>query len=98
MATEPYAEPTLPGAVPRGDPSFPRAPEGVPIEGRSPWYLGYRRLRRNKTALAFLALFILVLIFVLAARLSAKPVAHTGPGPAPRLERTAVHDNREGVA
>jgi peptide/nickel transport system permease protein len=97
MATEPYAEPTLPGAVPGGEPSFPRAPEGVPIEGRSPWYLGYRRLRRNKTALAFLALFILVLIFVLAAPLWAKHVAHTGPDATHTLERVTVGGQKKDV-
>src|SRR5215217_3248374 len=81
MATEPYAEPAIPGgAIPAsGGPGTPIIPEGVPIEGRSPWYLAYRRLLRNKVALAFGALFIVIVLFVLAAPLWANYVAHTGP-------------------
>jgi peptide/nickel transport system permease protein len=80
VASEPYSEPALqPGSVPATEPGFPPAPEGVPIEGRSPWYLAYRRLRRNRIALAFLALFILIVVFCLAAPIWANSVAHTGP-------------------
>src|SRR6058998_2850998 len=32
------------------------------IRGRSPWYLAWRRLRRNKVAFAALALFVLVVV------------------------------------
>jgi peptide/nickel transport system permease protein len=78
MASEPYAEPTLPGALPQ-EPGIPPIPEGAPIEGRSPWYLAYRRLRRNKVALAFGALFVVIVIFCLAAPLWANYVAHTEP-------------------
>ncbi len=49
------------------------------VEGRSPWYLAWERLRRNKVALAFGALFILLVLFSLAAPLWADHVAHTGP-------------------
>ena len=35
---------------------------GVPIVGRSPWYLAWRRLRRNYLALFSLAVFILIVI------------------------------------
>jgi peptide/nickel transport system permease protein len=81
MATDPYAEPpTLPGT---GDlareAGIPPAPEGVAVEGRSPWYLAYRRLRRNTVALFFGAMFIAIVIFCLAAPLWAHYVAHTGP-------------------
>jgi peptide/nickel transport system permease protein len=65
--------------VQAGDPALPPIPEGVPIEGRSPWYLAYRRLRRNRVALAFGALFVVIVLFVLAAPLWANNVAHTGP-------------------
>jgi peptide/nickel transport system permease protein len=66
-------------AVQAGDPALPPIPKGVPIEGRSPWYLAYRRLRRNRVALGFGALFVLIVIFVLAAPLWANYVADTGP-------------------
>ena len=97
MATEPYAQPTLPGAAPGGDESFPRAPEGVPVEGRSPWYLAYRRLRRNKTALAFLGLFILIVIFVMAAPLWATKVAHSGPDSTHTLQRLTIGGKKKDV-
>lgn len=57
-------------------------PAGVPaaqIRGRSPWYLAWLRLRRNKVSLAFGGLFLLIVLFCLAAPLWADQVAHTGP-------------------
>jgi peptide/nickel transport system permease protein len=63
-------------------PGEPPLPTGVPaakIEGRSPWYLAWLRLRRNKVALAFGALFIAIVVFCLAAPLWADLVAHTSP-------------------
>ncbi|SEH51176.1 peptide/nickel transport system permease protein [Mycolicibacterium rutilum] len=60
----------------------PPLPTGVPvaaIRGRSPWYLAWLRLRRNTVALGFGALFILIVLFCLAAPLWADHVAHTGP-------------------
>jgi peptide/nickel transport system permease protein len=63
-------------------PGEPVLPTGVPaaqIRGRSPWYLAWLRLRRNKVALAFGVLFILIVGFCLAAPLWAEHVAHTGP-------------------
>lgn len=49
------------------------------VQGRSPWFLAWERLRRNKVALAFGVLFILLVLFCLAAPLWADHVAHTGP-------------------
>ncbi|WP_319455766.1 MULTISPECIES: ABC transporter permease [unclassified Mycobacterium] len=57
-------------------------PVGVPPEelrGRSPWRLAWMRLRRDKMALAFGALFVLIVLVCLAAPLWADHVAHTGP-------------------
>ncbi len=62
-----------------GDPVLPTGVPAAQIQGRSPWYLAWIRLRRNKTALLFGALFILVVLFCLAAPLWAEHVAHTGP-------------------
>jgi peptide/nickel transport system permease protein len=65
-------------AMPTGEPPLPVGDQ-VEIVGRSPWYLAYLRLRRNKVALAFGALFIVIVLFCLAAPLWANYVAHTGP-------------------
>jgi peptide/nickel transport system permease protein len=53
--------------------------DGAAIRGRSPWYLAWRRLRRNYVAFAFLAMFFVVLIACLLAPVYASQVAHTGP-------------------
>ena len=62
-----------------GDPVLPAGVPAEQIRGRSPWYLAWLRLRRNKVSLAFGVLFILVVLFCLAAPLWADHVAHTGP-------------------
>jgi peptide/nickel transport system permease protein len=51
----------------------------VSIVGRSPWYLAWRRLRRNYVALAFLGIFFLILIACSLAPVYARYVAGTGP-------------------
>jgi len=51
--------------------------EGRATSGMGPWKLAWRRLRRNKTALAFGVLFILILGATLAAPLWADKVAKT---------------------
>jgi peptide/nickel transport system permease protein len=67
-----------------------------------PWRLALRRLRRNRTALAFGALFVLIVAFVLAAPLWANWVADTGPNATHTLEKVEVDGetrdvvNREG--
>jgi len=60
------------------------------MEGRSPWYLAYRRLRRNRLALAAAGLFAAILVFVLAAPLWAHQVAHTTPNANHTLEKVEV--------
>ncbi|MDO0973277.1 ABC transporter permease [Mycolicibacterium frederiksbergense] len=62
-----------------GDPVLPAGVPAAQIRGRSPWYLAWLRLRRNKVSLAFGGLFILIVLFCLAAPLWADQVAHTGP-------------------
>jgi peptide/nickel transport system permease protein len=47
--------------------------------GRSPWALAWRRLRRNRIALAALGVFALIVVVCLAAPLYADHVAHTDP-------------------
>jgi peptide/nickel transport system permease protein len=49
------------------------------VAGAGPWLLGLRRLRRNRIALAFGLLFVLLVAACAAAPLWAEHVAHTGP-------------------
>lgn len=67
------------------------------MERRSPWYLAYRRLRANRVALASLALFAAIVVFVLAAPLWADDIAHTGPNTTHTLEKIAVDGQRREV-
>jgi peptide/nickel transport system permease protein len=57
----------------------PVSEEGRPPAGVGPYRLALRRLRRNRTAQAFGALFVVIVLLCLAAPLYAKYVAHTGP-------------------
>jgi peptide/nickel transport system permease protein len=75
MATEPLAEQT--GL--QGPAAWETEAEREQLHGVGPWRLGLRRLRRNKTALAFGFLFILLVAACLAAPLYAKHVAETTP-------------------
>jgi peptide/nickel transport system permease protein len=52
-----------------------------------PWYLAGKRFLRNRVAMAFLILFFLIVIFVLAAPIWANNVAHTGPNETHTLEK-----------
>jgi peptide/nickel transport system permease protein len=67
------------------------------VAGRSPWYLAYRRLRRNRVALGFGALFAAIAIFTLAAPLWANQVADTGPNATHTLEKVTVDGERRDV-
>jgi peptide/nickel transport system permease protein len=64
-------------------------PAGAP-PGRSQWRLAWGQLRRNRVALAFGALFVLIVLFVLAAPLWANQVAGTGPNTTHTLEKIEV--------
>ncbi len=52
---------------------------GATIRAQGPWRIAARRLRRNKVALAFLALFFVVVAMCLAAPIWANEVAKRGP-------------------
>jgi peptide/nickel transport system permease protein len=62
-----------------GDPPLPVGVPAAELRGRSPWQLAWMRLRRNKVALAFGVLFVVIVAICLAAPLWADHVAHTGP-------------------
>jgi peptide/nickel transport system permease protein len=55
------------------------ADEGGAIEGKSPWLLAWRRLRRNYVALGFFGLFVVIVVLCCLAGPYAHHVAHTGP-------------------
>ena len=76
MATEPV---TTEGAGLQGPAAWEAEAEREQVHGLGPWRLGLKRLRRNKVALAFGLLFVLLVLSCLAAPLWAKHVAHTGP-------------------
>jgi peptide/nickel transport system permease protein len=67
------------------------------IRGRSPWYLAWRRLRRNYFAFAALALFFLVVAACMAAPLYAHHVAHTGQYDQHILDKVTVHGHQVDV-
>jgi peptide/nickel transport system permease protein len=78
-------------------------PNGEPGSAAAgPWRLALRRLRRNRVALAFLGLFVAIVLFVLAAPLWADHVAGTGPNATHTLQKVEVDGevrevvNREG--
>jgi peptide/nickel transport system permease protein len=59
------------------------------IVGRNPWALAGRRLRRNRIALAALALFLLIVLVSLLAPVYAHDLAHENPF-SPNLNGTTV--------
>ena len=75
MATEPLADTT----ALQGPAGWEEEAEREHVHGLGPWRLGLRRLRRNKVAIAFGILFVLLVLSCLAAPLWADNVAHTTP-------------------
>jgi peptide/nickel transport system permease protein len=90
LATEPLADTTALQA-PAG---WEEEAEREHVHGLGPWRLGLRRLRRNKVALAFGVLFLLLVLSCLAAPLWAEHVAHTTPEEN-HLSDTIVLDGKE---
>ena len=81
-------------------PGEPPLPTGVPasqIQGRSPWYLAWLRLRRNTVALVCGAVFVLIVLFCLAAPLWAEHVAHTGPNENHITEKVLINGEPTNV-
>ncbi|MFL5873142.1 MAG: ABC transporter permease [Solirubrobacterales bacterium] len=68
-----------------------------PSAERGPWSLALRRFLRNRLALAFLALFVLIVVFVLAAPIWANHVAHTGPNEEHTVEQITVNGEQKDV-
>jgi peptide/nickel transport system permease protein len=96
VAIDPQPEAALSAG---GATAEPGAPVTEPGSERGPWSLALRRFFRNKLAVAFLGLFILIIAFVLAAPLWANHVAHTGPNQSHTLEKLHVNgEEREVVS
>jgi peptide/nickel transport system permease protein len=96
MAVDPTAPtPGTPLAIEPGGALGASAVEGVGGEG--PYRLAARRLRRNKTALAFGAIFLIIVAMCLAAPLYAKHIAHTGPNENHITARVKVGGHYENV-
>jgi len=65
-------------------------PDGTQAGERGPWALALRRFLHNRLAVVFLGVFVLIVLFVLAAPLWANHVAHTGPNKTHTLEKITV--------
>src|SRR5688500_8719400 len=76
MATEPTLHPSDSLSSAAGF-ETPEAKAAPPATG--PWQLAWRRLKRNKVALGFGVLFVLLILAALGAPLWAEHVAHTTP-------------------
>jgi peptide/nickel transport system permease protein len=74
MATEPATETTLQGPA-----AWEEQAEREHVHGLGPWKLGLRRLRRNKVALLFGLIFVLLVLSCAAAPIWADKVAKTTP-------------------
>jgi peptide/nickel transport system permease protein len=70
---------------------------GAPARDPGPWRLAARRFLRNRVAVAFLGLFVLIVLFVLAAPLWADNVAHTGPNETHTLEKLTIDGEKRDV-
>jgi peptide/nickel transport system permease protein len=93
MATEPALEQT--GL--QGPAAWEEEAERERVHGLGPWRLGLRRLRRNKVAIAFGVLFLLLVAACLAAPLWADRVAKTGPNTNHLSDRIEVNGEQVNV-
>jgi peptide/nickel transport system permease protein len=92
MTTEPITESAF-----EGPDAFEAGAAREKQAGLGPWRLGARRLRRNKTALAFGGLFIVIVLICLAAPLWANHVAHTTPFENHLTEQITVGGQKKDV-
>jgi peptide/nickel transport system permease protein len=96
MATEPTLKPTDPLTA---TPSTlePAGIDATAPPATGPWALAWRRLRRNKVALAFGVLFVLLILSALAAPLWAEHVAHTTPDRNRLADQIVVDGERRDI-
>jgi peptide/nickel transport system permease protein len=74
MATTSASGTEFSGEIPVASEGLGEIPPGI-----GPWQLAWRRLRRNKVALFFGGLFLLIVVLCLLAPVYASDVAHAGP-------------------
>jgi peptide/nickel transport system permease protein len=92
MATEPATETTLQGPA-----AWEEEAERERVHGLGPWKLGLRRLRRNKVALLFGFIFVLLVAVCAAAPLWADHVAKTGPSSGHLTDTITVDGEKKNV-
>ena len=92
MATEPATGETIQKPA-----AWEEEAEREHVHGIGPWRLALRRLRRNHAALAFGAVFVLLVAACLAAPLWAEHVAKTGPTENHLTEQVVVDGERKDV-
>ena len=93
MATEPATE----QAGLQGPAAFEEEAEREHVAGLGPWRLGLRRLRRNKVALFFGVVFLLLVALCLAAPIWANQVAKTGPNENHLTDTIVVDGQKKNV-
>lgn len=71
--------------------------DGETTAERGPWSLALRRFLRNRLAVAFLGVFLLIVVFVLAAPLWADHVADTGPNQEHTVDTVTVDGEERDV-
>ena len=69
-------DPTSLGGLVEAEETGPGAPEGKPIEGRSPWLLGWQRLRRDRVAMVSLVVIVLIILMAIFAPLATWLTGH----------------------
>jgi peptide/nickel transport system permease protein len=76
---------------------FEETAEREHVAGLGPWRLAARRLRRDRTAIFFGAVFVLLVGICLAAPIWANQFAHTGPNENHLTEKITVDGERKNV-
>ncbi|HEX6206176.1 MAG TPA: ABC transporter permease [Solirubrobacterales bacterium] len=71
--------------------------DGETSAERGPWSLALRRFLHNRLAVAFLGVFLLIVVFVLAAPLWADHVAETGPNQEHTVDTVTVDGEERDV-
>jgi peptide/nickel transport system permease protein len=94
MAIDPA---TNAGALATDTPALAGARERDLPPGIGPYALAWRRLRRNRVALAFGALFVLIVVLCLLAPVYSSQIAHTGPNDNHVTEVVQVHGKATNV-
>jgi peptide/nickel transport system permease protein len=92
VASEPLTESAFEGAA-----AFEEQADREHVAGLGPWRLALRRLKRNKTALAFGGLFILIVVICLLAPVYAKQIAHTTPFENHLTDKVTIGGKTENV-